>query len=156
VAGSLHPNSDPASEAWAAIASIFMSDENQSRFHAACDSIGISPPALKLLLSMQPGVGTPMRAFADKMRCDASWVTSLVDDLEALGLVERRILPTDRRVKTVLLTRRGLAAQAKAQGVLHNPPASIHLLSAGEQRQLRDLLRKLADTLPDSEAQPVA
>ncbi|MEY2467325.1 MAG: hypothetical protein QOF21_23 [Actinomycetota bacterium] len=154
VRSALH-NSDPGSEAWATIATLFMGDETQERFHGACDSIGVSPPALKMLLSMEPGVGTPMRGFADKMRCDASWVTSLVDDLEALGLVERRIFPTDRRVKTVVLTRAGIAAQAKAEKVLHKPPASMHTLTQAEQRQLRDLLRKLVAALPGAEAQQV-
>lgn len=120
-----------------------MGDANGDRFHAACDAIGVGPPALKLLLSMEPGVGTPMRGFADKMRCDASWVTSLVDDLEERGLVQRRILPTDRRVKTVVITKAGLAAQAKALKVLHKPPASMAVLTASEQRQFRDLMRKL-------------
>lgn len=136
--------SDLADEAWGAIADIFMSDENHSRFHAACELVNVSPPALKLLLGMEPGVGTPMRAFADKLRCDASWVTSLVDNLEALGYVERRILPTDRRVKTVVATRAGLAAKTKALRILHKAPESMHALTPAEQRQLRDLLRKLA------------
>ncbi|MBA2609828.1 MAG: MarR family transcriptional regulator [Actinobacteria bacterium] len=134
---------DPASEAWACIADLFMGDENHDRFHSACDAINIGPPALKMLLSMEPGVGTPMRVFADRMRCDASWVTSLVDGLEELGLVERRILPTDRRVKTVVITKAGLAAQAKALAVLHKAPESMRALTAAEQRQLRDLLRKV-------------
>ncbi len=120
-----------------------MGDENHDRFHSACDAINIGPPALKMLLSMEPGVGTPMRVFADRMRCDASWVTSLVDGLEELGLVERRILPTDRRVKTVVITKAGLAAQAKALAVLHKAPESMRALTAAEQRQLRDLLRKV-------------
>lgn len=134
---------DPGEQAWAAIASIFMSDENHARFHAACQSVSLSPPALKLLLGMEPGVGTPMRAFADKLNCDASWVTSLVDDLESLGYVERRILPTDRRVKTVVITRGGIAAKAKAQKVLHKAPPMMHALSAVEQRQLCDLVLKM-------------
>jgi DNA-binding MarR family transcriptional regulator len=84
-----------------------------------------------------------MRNFADKLRCDASWVTSLVDDLESLGYVERRILPSDRRVKTVVVTRAGMRAKAKAQKVLHKAPTSMHALTRSEQRQLRDLVRKL-------------
>lgn len=134
---------DPADEAWGALADVFMGDENHSRFHAACEVVGVTPPALKMLLGMKPGVGTPMRAFVDKMRCDASWVTSLVDDLESVGYVERRAFPTDRRVKTVVATRTGLAAKAKALRVLHKAPASMHALTAVEQRQLRDLVRKL-------------
>jgi len=132
-----------ADEAWGAIADILMGDENQSRFHGACEAVGVAPPALKMLLGMEPGVGTPMRGFADKMRCDASWVTSLVDDLESHGFVERRILPSDRRVKTVVITRAGLAAKAKALKVLHRAPDSMHKLTEAEQRHLRDLLRKL-------------
>ena len=133
----------PGDEAWATIAQMFMGDENHDRFHSACEVVKLSPPTLKLLLGMEPGVATPMRVFADKLRCDASWVTSLVDDLEGLGYVERRILPTDRRVKTVVITKGGLAAQAKAQKVLHKAPASMQALTATEQRQLRDLMRKL-------------
>ncbi len=140
-------------EAWAALSDIFMSDANHSRFHAACDVVNVGPPALKLLLGMEPGVGTPMRAFADKLRCDASWVTSLVDDLEALGYVERRILPTDRRVRTIVITRAGTAAQARAKRVLHRAPESMRALTAAEQRTLRDLLRKL---IAASEAEDVA
>jgi DNA-binding MarR family transcriptional regulator len=125
------------------LAEIFMSDENHSRFHAACEAVEVGPPALKLLLGMEPGVGTPMRVFADKLRCDASWVTSLVDDLEALGYVERRILPTDRRVRAIVITKTGLAAQAKAKRVLHKAPPSMEALTLAEQRKLRDLLVKV-------------
>jgi DNA-binding MarR family transcriptional regulator len=133
----------PGDEAWAVLAEIFMSDENHSRFHAACEAIGVGPPALKLLLGMEPGVGTPMRVFADKLHCDASWVTSLVDDLEERGYVERRILPTDRRVRAIVITKGGLAAQAKAKRVLHKAPASMQALTLAEQRKLRDLLVKM-------------
>jgi DNA-binding MarR family transcriptional regulator len=133
----------PGDEAWAVMAEIFMSDENHSRFHAACEAIDVGPPALKLLLGMEPGVGTPQRALADKLRCDASWVTSLVDDLEGHGYVERRILPNDRRVRTIVITRAGMAAQAKAKRVLHKAPPSMKALTLTEQRQLRDAMRKL-------------
>jgi DNA-binding MarR family transcriptional regulator len=133
----------PGDEAWAVLAEIFMSDENHSRFHAACEAVDVGPPALKLLLGMEPGVGTPMRVFADKLRCDASWVTSLVDDLEERGYVERRILPSDRRVRAIVITKAGLSAQAKAKRVLHKAPTSMNALSEAEQRKLRDLLEKI-------------
>jgi DNA-binding MarR family transcriptional regulator len=133
----------PGDEAWAVLAEIFMSDENHSRFHAACEAVDVGPPALKLLLGMEPGVGTPMRVFADKLRCDASWVTSLVDDLEERGYVERRILPSDRRVRAIVITKAGLSAQAKAKRVLHKAPTSMNALTVAEQRKLRDLLEKI-------------
>jgi len=130
-------------EAWAAIAELFLGDANFNRFNEACDAIDVGPPALKLLLGMEPGVGTPMRAFADKLRCDASWVTSLVDDLESKGYVERRVLPSDRRGRAIVTTKRGLTAQAKARAVLHRAPAVMNALTATEQRQLRDLTSKM-------------
>jgi len=130
-------------EAWAEFAELFLSDGNHARFTTACDAIDVGPPALKMLLGMEPGVGTRMRDFADKMRCDASWVTSLVDDLEAKGYVERRVHPTDRRVKTIFLTKNGMAAQARARAVLHKAPPGMTALTASEQRTLRDLVRKL-------------
>lgn len=132
---------------------MFMGDANFGRFNEACDAINVGPPALKLLLGMEPGVGAPMRAFADKLRCDASWVTTLVDDLENKGYVERRILPSDRRVRAIVITKKGLAAQAKARAVLHRAPAAMDALNKTEQRQLRDLMNKLRAA---SEAREVA
>ena len=136
---------DPAREVWTIIAGLFLGNEVQDRFHAACAAIGATPPALKALLSLQPGEPQPMRALASSWHCDASWVTSLVDTLEERGLVERRILATDRRVKTVVITPAGLEAKAKALDVLYEPPARITDLSRKDQQALRSALRKLVD-----------
>ena len=46
----------------------------------------------------------PMRAIADKLNCDASNVTGIIDRLESRGLVERQSAPADRRVKQVVRT----------------------------------------------------
>lgn len=86
-----------------------------------------------------------MRELADFWGCDASYVTSLADALEDRGLTERRPHPTDRRVKMIALTEEGVAAKKRAYEVLYQPPSSFGSLTAAEQRQLRDLLRKVAD-----------
>ena len=134
---------DPAREAWSIMAGLFFGDEVHDRFHDACQTIGISPPALKALLSMEPDEPRPMRALASAWRCDASWVTSLVDSLENLDLVERRVLPTDRRVKTVALTDLGVKAKAQAQDVIDQPPSSLANLPDQAKQDLRNALRKL-------------
>jgi DNA-binding MarR family transcriptional regulator len=131
-----------AREAWELIAGLLLSEETHARLHNACEELGISPPMLKALLSLAPGEARPMRSLADHLRCDASWVTSLVDGLEEHGFVERRVLPTDRRVKTILLTEQGAIAQKQALDHLNEPPRSFQALTATEARQLRDLLRK--------------
>ena len=133
-----------AREAWRGIGEIWFSDENHDRFHDACESVDLSPPQLKALLSLEPGVGQPMRSLAVGWRCDASWVTGIVDGLEERGYVERRVHPSDRRVKVVELTTIGEKAKGKALDRLYEPPADLHeRLDAGELRTLRDLLRKL-------------
>ncbi|PZH13139.1 MarR family transcriptional regulator, partial [Streptomyces sp. NTH33] len=53
------------------------------------------------LLSLEP---LPMRKLAQKLKCEPSNVTGIVDRLEARGLVERRPDPADRRVKLAAAT----------------------------------------------------
>ena len=129
-------------EAWELLSELFWSDAMHERFHAACGELDVSPPMFKTMLLLEPGDGQPMRTIAEHLRCDASWVTSLIDGLEQRGYVERRALPSDRRVKTVALTEEGVLARKRAMTRLHEPPASFAKLTAAEARQLRDLLRK--------------
>jgi|SRR5437588_8637164 len=141
------PPRTPAHEAWEVLADLWFGDENHDRFHNACAAIDISPPQLKTLLSLKPGDQQPMRAIAEMMRCDASWVTGIVDGLEERGYVERQPHKTDRRVKVVTITLLGEKAKAKALEQLHEPPpAFVHALTQNEQRTLRDLLRKVRDS----------
>jgi len=140
-AGTVDP--DPGVEAWASIAELFLSSENTDRFHRACQTVDLPPPALKALLSLDQDAALSMRTLASSWHCDASWVTSLVDILEERGLVERRVPATDRRVKTVVLTDKGVATKADALGVLRIAPPAMAALSFDERRQLRDLLAKL-------------
>src|SRR3954453_21691130 len=56
------------------------------------------------LLSLEP---LPMRRLAQKLKCEPSNVTGIVDRLESRGLVERRPDPKDRRVKLAAATQEG-------------------------------------------------
>jgi DNA-binding MarR family transcriptional regulator len=125
------------------VAELWFGDENHDRFHDACEAADVSPPQLKALLSMEPGQAQPMRVLADRWKCDASWVTGIVDGLEERGYAARRPHPTDRRIKVVEITELGAKAKAKALDRLHEPPASFETLTGDEQRQLRDLLKKV-------------
>jgi DNA-binding MarR family transcriptional regulator len=131
-----------AREAWELISDYFWSDEAHERFHDACEALDISPPMFKTMLLLEPGEARPMRALADQLRCDASWVTSLVDGLEQKGYVRRQPLPNDRRVRAIVLTEDGALAKKRALDRVHEPPESFANLTATEARQLRDLLRK--------------
>lgn len=131
-----------AVDAYQLIAELIWSDATYRRFHATCEGLGISPPMLKTLLWLEPGMPVPMRAIAEELKVDASWVTALVDGLEEKGFVERQPSPRDRRVKIVALTEDGAVARKKAEEQLSEPPASFGRLTAAEATHLRDLLRK--------------
>jgi DNA-binding MarR family transcriptional regulator len=136
------------SEAWRSIIDLLFSGAAGVRLHNACDELGVAPGAFKLLLKLEPGAGIPMRDIADAFGYDASYVTSLADSLEQKGMVERRPHPSDRRVKMLAITSEGEHAKERAYKRLYEPPASFSTLSATEQRQLRDLLRKVVQGGP--------
>ncbi len=136
--------SSAARDAWGSVLRLFLADENHDRMHDACESVGLTPGLMRAVLSMQPGQTRPMKTLAGQWRCDASYVTSVVDGLEQRGILERRAHPTDRRAKTVLLTAEGEQVRESLLARLHEPPAGFLALSADEQASLRDLLEKAA------------
>lgn len=82
-----------------------------------------------------------MRELAERMSCEPSNATFVVDKLEKLGLVERRSHPTDRRAKHLVLTAAGSASRERLLGLLlqDSPLAG---LSADQQRTLQSLLEQ--------------
>ncbi len=137
------PASAAAQEAWELIVSLIFSDLVHDRMHAACDAVDLSPGLAKSLLSLEPGRPRPMGELAGGWRCDASYATSVVDGLESRGLVERQILATDRRVRTVVLTPAGVAAKEQWQAAVSVPPDGFEELTGSDARELRDLLKRV-------------
>lgn len=73
-------------------------------------------------------------------------VTSLVDDLEAAGLVERLPDPTDRRATLVAVTAEGRAVLAEADRQRRRHAEELLArLEPGEQAELLRLLHLLVD-----------
>jgi DNA-binding MarR family transcriptional regulator len=132
-----------AREAWGAVFALVFSERSHERMHDACESLGLTPGLMKAMLTMRPGSGRPMKELAGQWRCDASYVTSLVDGLEERGFAERQAHPTDRRAKVVALTPLGEKTREQLLDTLHDPPPWFDALSKADRRTLRDLLRKL-------------
>lgn len=84
----------------------------------------------------------PMRELAQRLCCDASNVTGIVDRLEARGLVERRMAPDDRRVKRLVLTEAGRTLREEHWDGLTVDLPLLDELSPAERRTLADLLRR--------------
>jgi DNA-binding MarR family transcriptional regulator len=125
---------------------LFFSEALHSRLDAAATAAGVPHSgSLKALTGLDAERPRSMRALAASMRCDASYVTSLVDTLEALGYVERRPSASDRRVKLLQVTAEGRYAQERAVEVITSPPEALARLDDAELRQLTSLLAKLLD-----------
>jgi DNA-binding MarR family transcriptional regulator len=131
---------------------LFMEGEAHDRIHRICAELGLSPPLLKafVYLGTDPdGPGVRMGDLAEHWGCDASYVTSIADGLQERGLAERQPHPTDRRVRTIVLTPEGRAQRERALELLSEPPSAFDTLTQTEQRQLRDLLQKLTAADPE-------
>src|SRR6185295_15915917 len=68
---------------------------------------GLTPNDSRALFSLDARTGRSMRSLADEWQCDPSYATFIVDRLEELGLARRQPLLNDKRVKLVVLTRKG-------------------------------------------------
>src|SRR5438270_2155920 len=137
-------------EAWRLLQELLMNGEMQTRMRTACAAIGGPPSIVKTLFQLAPGEPVAMRDLAEQFGCDASYITELVDGLEEQGLAVRRPHPSDRRVRTVVLTDKGAEARERVQHVMWQVPEVFGALTAAEQRQLRDLVRKLVDAAPSA------
>ncbi|MFF7387559.1 MarR family winged helix-turn-helix transcriptional regulator [Streptomyces scabiei] len=94
------------------------------------------------LLSLEP---LPMRRLAQKLRCEPSNVTGIVDRLETRGLVERRPDPHDRRVKLAAATAEGRRVAGSLRNSLDFAREPLAGLSATERETLRELLRRMLE-----------
>jgi DNA-binding MarR family transcriptional regulator len=132
-----------------AVTQLFFSAENQAKFHGAADELGLQPPALKALISLEPGESVSMRQLAEQWACDASFVTIVTDGLEAAGYAERRVAPHDRRIKIVELTSAGVDAREWALEMAYGPRAGFDALTPREQVTLARLLTKMSTAQAD-------
>ncbi|WP_327182835.1 MarR family winged helix-turn-helix transcriptional regulator [Streptomyces sp. NBC_01334] len=95
------------------------------------------------LLSLEP---LPMRKLAQKLKCEPSNVTGIVDRLESRGLVERRLDPADRRVKLAAATVEGRKIAKGLRESLRFAREPLAGLAEEERVVLRGLLRRMLGT----------
>ncbi|MGW2639988.1 MarR family winged helix-turn-helix transcriptional regulator [Streptomyces sp. NPDC001348] len=97
------------------------------------------------LLSLLSLESLPMRKLAQKLKCEPSNVTGIVDRLESRGLVERRPDPADRRVKLAAATEDGRRVAQDLREGLRFAREPLAGLSDEERLALRDLLRRMLE-----------
>ncbi len=132
---------DLAAEVWQLL--VTMSWTQRSRFVSLARDHHLTPGDLKALLQLSVDVPVPMGTLAQACHCDASTATWMVDRLEEQGLAGRKMLPADRRVKAVSLTKRGAKVKAGLLERLYEPPEDLVSADRATLEQLRDALLKL-------------
>ena len=152
---------DPAAEAWSLLFRFFFA--NKPRMVALAQEFELTLMQLNALRQLEPGRELAMSALAEALVCDPSYVTGIVDRLEARGLIERRGAPRDRRVKMLSVTEEGERVREIVIARMAEPPPALARLPRAEQRALRDALRRAmeyqeaaADVEPRPAAAPTA
>ncbi|WP_435061891.1 MarR family winged helix-turn-helix transcriptional regulator [Amycolatopsis thermoflava] len=102
-------------------------------------ALGLTAPQATALREMTGPM--TMRELAERMSCEPSNATFVVDKLEKLELVERRPHPTDRRARQLVLTAKGEELRGKLLDLLVRD-SPLAALDAGEQRALHRLLER--------------
>jgi len=103
----------------------------------------LTPNDSRALFSLDPRTGRSMRSLADEWQCDPSNTTFIVDRLEALGLASRQPLLHDKRVKLVVLTRKGEKTRTALLHEFHQPPTEFDRLDRGDLEALEGIVAKL-------------
>lgn len=115
----------------------------QDRVADALAEHGIRPPH-NAVLSMLADGPLAQIALAVQLQTDRTTMVSIIDDLEAWQLVERRRNPQDRRAHDITLTELGRARLSAAHNAVSAADAVFFaVLSESEQAQLRAMLLRL-------------
>ncbi|MEU5240292.1 MarR family winged helix-turn-helix transcriptional regulator [Streptomyces lydicus] len=115
--------------------------------HAAAEhSLTGAQARVLTLLSVEP---LPMRKVAERLKCEPSNITGIVDRLEARGLVERRPDPADRRVKLAAPTAEGARTAEALRTSLHFAREPLGKLTAAERTLLKELLQRMLGVAPE-------
>jgi DNA-binding MarR family transcriptional regulator len=107
--------------------------------------LGLEQRQAGMLIRLAENDGRSQQAIAELMGINPTRMVFLTDELEKLGLVERRRNPADRRSHALYLTAAGTAMLARVGEVTRAHEAAITASLTGEERgQLAALLRRLA------------
>ncbi|MGW7051651.1 MarR family winged helix-turn-helix transcriptional regulator [Streptomyces sp. NPDC054887] len=119
-----------------------------SLFNSALARHGLRLRHYAVLRYLAAVEGARQRELSNRLGYDPSAVVGLVDDLQRLGLAQRRPDPDDRRNRVVVLTEAGrrLLHDSDADAA-HVTEQLLGPLDPGERRTLHELLVRVAGPL---------
>jgi DNA-binding MarR family transcriptional regulator len=131
-------------QAWRCMLDLLLAQ--RGRLMSVAHEFGLAPLQAIAIKHLEPGRALTMSELAQLLHCDNSNVTGIADRLEAAGLVERRALPSDRRVKTLVLTERGAAVRRAYDARLGLVPPELQALSDKDAERLLAIMRRATAT----------
>jgi DNA-binding MarR family transcriptional regulator len=101
------PAVPPALAYWPGYLMTFLAEHATARFERGLAADGIRSSHAAVLVVIDDEGPMSQRSLGRRLQIDKSPMVGLIDDLERLGLAERRRSPTDRRVQAIHLTSKG-------------------------------------------------
>jgi DNA-binding MarR family transcriptional regulator len=125
---------------WQAIVTLVMDSRGDWRRRVS-EATGLPFTQVRALKRLSGGPLT-LSELASALDSDAPAATVAVNGLEKRGLVERRALGDDRRVKTVSLTPDGKKVLRQAKALVEQAPENLRSLSDSEVAVLQRILAR--------------
>ena len=139
---------DPPPEPLASAPGFLLSWNGQrmaAKFAAGLEPLGLRPPHFGVMTLIESHPGSTQQELVTRSLIDPSSMVAVIDELEQMGLAERRQHPDDRRKHSVFLTARGRRTLERARAVAIETAQDVFAsLDSAELETLRNLLRKLA------------
>src|SRR2546423_8202763 len=115
------------------------------QFAEALEPLGMRPPHFGVLSLIAAQPGSAQQELVDRSMIDPSSMVRVIDELEDMGLAERRAHAHDRRRRAVHLTPAGKRRLERARkGAMETANDLVEPLDGDEREGLRLLLRKLS------------
>jgi DNA-binding MarR family transcriptional regulator len=136
------PRNELADQVWRQLSTLVIDNTDTWR-RAVVERTGLPFSRIRILrrLALAP---MTVKQIAAASSMDAPAATVAVNDLQARGLVVRRVNPENRRCKMVSLTEAGREVVALVNAVDDPAPVSFAGLTDRELRALRGLMERLA------------
>jgi MarR family transcriptional regulator, organic hydroperoxide resistance regulator len=120
----------------------YVFSEGRPRMLAIWRAFDLMPPQ-QMVLGLLGDGPRPMGELAQRMHCDNSNITGIVDRLSERGLVERQAAEGDRRVKLVALTDAGRELAAELDRRRSEPPPELASLPRADLENLSRIFERV-------------
>jgi DNA-binding MarR family transcriptional regulator len=143
------PSLPPSLTHWPGYLMTYIAEHASERFERELESEGIRTKHATVLLVIEAVGPMSQRALCRRLRIDKSPMVGLVDELEQLGVAERRRSDSDRRVQAIHLTSKGRRVLRRVTRLAdEGNERTFGMLDDDERTVLHDLLLRVAEATP--------